>query len=135
MSAEDQIKSYFERWQYLEQRKKAVADDLKELFAETKNEGFENKALRIAFNTKAKAETETAADRELAAVVDIYLSALDAPSRASRAYARENITKSDALPARRPAAGTVSSRDPAANGGAVEPGGSSDLNQHGRTAA
>lgn len=35
--------------------------------------------------------------------------------------------KSDALPARRPAAGYSSSRDPAANGGAVVPGGSSTL--------
>jgi uncharacterized protein (UPF0335 family) len=94
MTSEGQIKSYFARWQRLEEAKKAVADDLKELFSETKHAGFENKALRIAFNTKAKAEAETDADRELSAVVDIYLTALEAP-RASRAYTRGNIGEFD----------------------------------------
>jgi uncharacterized protein (UPF0335 family) len=93
--AKSQIKSYFERWQRLEEAKRAVADDLKEFFSETKHAGFENKALRIAFNAKAKAEAETDADRELAAIVDVYLTALEAP-RATRACARENIEQFDA---------------------------------------
>lgn len=94
--ARDQLQSYFRRWDNLEQEKARISDDLKELFKEAKALGYDGKALRIAFREKVKAEDETDSDRELRAVVDTYLEALNAPSRATRAYVRENKEKFDA---------------------------------------
>lgn len=88
MIARDQIRSIFDRWSRLEREKATLAEDLKELFAEAKGNGYDPKALRIAFRTKTKAEAETDADRETAALADTYLFALgtnDAITRASRA--------------------------------------------------
>jgi len=88
MIARDQLRSIFDRWSRLEGEKATLAEDLKELFAEAKGNGYDPKALRIAFRTKTKAEAETDADRETAALVETYLSALgtnDAITRASRA--------------------------------------------------
>ena len=88
MIARDQLRSIFDRWSRLEGEKAALAEDLKELFAEAKGNGYDPKALRIAFRTKVKAEAETDADRETAALAETYLSALgtnDAITRASRA--------------------------------------------------
>ncbi|ASQ03632.1 DUF2312 domain-containing protein [Sinorhizobium meliloti] len=93
--ARDQLQSYFRRWERLEEDKKQIAEDLKELFGEAKALGYEPKAMRIAFREKAKEDSETDNDRELRAVVDTYLDALNGSSRATRAYARENIEKFD----------------------------------------
>ena len=96
MIARDQLRSIFDRWSRLEGEKAMLTEDLKELFAEAKGNGYDPKALRIAFRTKVKAEAETDADRETAALVDTYLSALgtnDAITRASRAR-----NPGDALP-------------------------------------
>jgi uncharacterized protein (UPF0335 family) len=74
-----QVRSIFGRWQRLEADKKAIADDLKDLFAEAKGNGYEPKALRIAFRQKAKEEAGEA-DPDLDALVAVYLSALDEPA-------------------------------------------------------
>lgn len=70
-----QVWSIFERWQRLEADKKAIADGLKDLFAEAKGNGYEPKALRIAFRQKAKEEAGEY-DAELDILVGVYLSAL-----------------------------------------------------------
>ena len=88
MIARDQLRSIFDRWSRLEAEKAMLTEDLKELFAEAKGNGYDPKALRLAFRTKVKAEAETDADRETAALAETYLSALgtnDAITRASRA--------------------------------------------------
>lgn len=88
MIARDQLRSIFDRWSRLEGEKAVLGEDLRELFAEAKGNGYDPKALRIAFRSKVRAETETDADRETAALVETYLSALGtdhAITRASRA--------------------------------------------------
>lgn len=96
-----QLRSIYERWQRLEEDKAAISEDLKELFAEAKANGYEPKALRIAFRLKAKSEGPDAAEAaETAALVETYIAALsfDAGVRLTRASAParvENIEKSD----------------------------------------
>lgn len=96
MSADTQIKSIYERWERLEGEKKAISDDLKELFAESKLAGYDGKALRIAFNRKAKMDAATTADEHFDAVVDTYLDALNGSPRDARLRTRENIEEFDA---------------------------------------
>ncbi len=95
MSADTQIKSFFQRWERLEGEKKAISDDLKELFSEAKHAGYDSKALRAAFNRKVKQDAETTADQQFDMVVDTYLDAINGVARDTRMRARENIEKFD----------------------------------------
>jgi len=104
----EQLRSIYARWERLEEEKRATAEDLKELFAEAKGNGYEPKALRIAFRLKAKAEGPEAAETAAtAALVETYISALsfDAGVRLSRASAPARVEIIEEIPplARSPA--------------------------------
>lgn len=71
--AKEQLKSLIERIERLEEEKKAIADDIKDVFAEAKANGFNTKALRAIL----KIREEDADDRkEHEAIVVLYLTAL-----------------------------------------------------------
>lgn len=100
MTAEGQIKSFFQRWETLEAEKQQVADLMKDLFAEAKGFGYDTKALRAAFRLKAKQDLDSLADAEFEAIVDTYMSALNAPSvqaRDARMRVREKIEEFDPI--------------------------------------
>ena len=46
MIAADQLKSYIERIERLEEEKAAIATDIREVYAEAKANGFDSKAMR-----------------------------------------------------------------------------------------
>lgn len=71
--AAGQLRSIVERIERLEEDKKAIADDIKEVYSEAKSNGFDTKTIRkvIAFNKKPKEERD-----EEQALLDLYLSAL-----------------------------------------------------------
>ena len=71
--AQSQIRSIVERIERLEEEKKAIADDIKEVYAEAKSNGFDTKTLRkvVTLRKKDRAERE-----EEEAMLDLYLSAL-----------------------------------------------------------
>lgn len=71
--AQDKIASFFQRWQRLEDEKRAIAGDLKELFAEAKANGFDTKVMRAVFRDKVADQNERS---EFEALYDIYASAL-----------------------------------------------------------
>lgn len=77
------LKSFYQRWERLEEAKKANADDLKELFAEMKGEGHDTKAARAAFRRVAL--FEVAAKKEEIevheALVEQYFDALTRDTR------------------------------------------------------
>lgn len=79
------IRSVHDRWLRLEEDKRAVGEDLKDLFAEAKANGFDTKALRAAFRMTRKRSEDAAAVEEHEAIVDTYMAALigtiDAPAR------------------------------------------------------
>ncbi|TAV89286.1 DUF2312 domain-containing protein [Rhizobium leguminosarum] len=100
MTADGQIKSFFQRWETLEAEKQQVADLMKDLFAEAKGFGYDTKALRAAFRLKAKQDLDSLADAEFEAIVDTYMSALNAPTvqaRDARVRAREKIEEFDPI--------------------------------------
>ncbi len=85
MTEATQLVSIFSRWRSLEDEKARIAEDAKELFAEAKGNGFEPKALRLAFRQAAKAdEPMSDADRATQQLADVYLNALGTPDALTR---------------------------------------------------
>ena len=71
--AKDQLRSIIERIERLEEEKQALADDIKEVYAEAKANGFDAKTLR----TVVKLRREDANERqEREALLDLYMHAL-----------------------------------------------------------
>lgn len=68
-----QLRSVIERIERLEEEKKAIADDIRDVFAEAKANGFDIKALRAIVRMRKKEPTER---EEEEAVLDLYKSAL-----------------------------------------------------------
>jgi uncharacterized protein (UPF0335 family) len=71
--ARDQLKSVVERIEKLEEEKKAIADDIKDVYAEAKGNGFDVKILRHVIRLRKQDKTER---QEQEALLDVYLSAL-----------------------------------------------------------
>ena len=71
--AKEQLKSIVERIERLEEEKKAIADDIKDVYAEAKGNGFDVKTLRkIVAARKVSAEER----QEAESMFDLYASAL-----------------------------------------------------------
>ncbi len=68
-----QLKSIVERIERLEEEKKALADDIRDVYAEAKANGFDTKTLRsvVRMRKQDRAERE-----EEQALLDLYLHAL-----------------------------------------------------------
>jgi uncharacterized protein (UPF0335 family) len=71
--AKEQLKSFIERIERLEEEKKTIADDIKEVFAEAKSTGFDTKALREVLKIRKQDADQRA---EFEAVVDLYCQSL-----------------------------------------------------------
>ena len=84
----NQLRSIYARWERLEEEKRATAEDLKELFAEAKSNGYDTKALRAAFRLRALSEEKSAEQNEHEALVDLYLAGLGGTIDAPRAHPR-----------------------------------------------
>lgn len=71
--AADEIRLLIERAERLEEEKKGIADDLKDVFSEAKGRGYDVKALRkiIAIRKKRKEEYQ-----EECAILQTYMDAL-----------------------------------------------------------
>ena len=71
--AKEQLRSVVERVERLEEEKKAIADDIKDVYAEAKANGFDSKVLRKVVALR-KRDAEERAEEEM--VLDTYLHAL-----------------------------------------------------------
>ena len=71
--AAGQMKSIIERIERLEEEKKEVAEQIKEVYAEAKANGFDGKTLRKIVGLRKKPTEER---QEEEALLDLYLSAL-----------------------------------------------------------
>lgn len=68
-----QLKSIVERIERLEEEKKATADDIKDVYAEAKANGFDTKQLRAVVRIRKMGQQKRA---EELAILDLYLHAL-----------------------------------------------------------
>jgi len=71
--AKGKLKSFVERIEKLEEEKKTIADDIREVYAEAKAEGFDVKALRVVIRLFRQDSDER---REHEALVDLYRDAV-----------------------------------------------------------
>jgi uncharacterized protein (UPF0335 family) len=71
--AKDQLKSIIERIERLEEEKKATSDDIRDVYAEAKGNGFDAKALRTIVKMRKMDVDER---REQQDVLETYLHAL-----------------------------------------------------------
>jgi len=71
--ARDQLRSIVERVERLEEEKKAIADDIKEVYGEAKANGFDTKTLRTVVRLRKQ---EAAERQEQEAMLDLYMHAL-----------------------------------------------------------
>ena len=69
----DRLRSFIHRIERLEEDKKGLADDIKEVFAEAKGEGFDVKVLRRVIALRKKDPEERAEEEEL---LELYMSAI-----------------------------------------------------------
>ncbi|MDR6952679.1 uncharacterized protein (UPF0335 family) [Ancylobacter sp. 3268] len=71
--AKEQLKSFIERIERLEEEKASIIEDIKDVFAEAKGTGFDVKALREILKIR-KQDADQRAEHE--AILDLYLQAL-----------------------------------------------------------
>ena len=71
--AAGQLRSFIERIERLEEEKKALSDDIRDVFAEAKGNGFDTKVMRQVIRLRKK---EPAERQEEEAVLDLYMQAL-----------------------------------------------------------
>ena len=71
--AKDQLKAFVERVERLEEEKKAIADDVRDVYAEAKANGYDVKALRTVVKLRKLDVNER---KEQEAVLETYMRAL-----------------------------------------------------------
>ena len=71
--AKDHLKAFVERIERLEEEKKAIADDIRDVYAEAKGTGFDVKALRTVVRMRKQDVNER---REQEAILETYMHAL-----------------------------------------------------------
>lgn len=68
-----QLKSFVERIERLDEERKTLSDDIKDVYAEAKGEGYDTKILKQVIRIRAQDKSER---EEQEAILDLYLSAL-----------------------------------------------------------
>nr|WP_319516712.1 DUF2312 domain-containing protein [uncultured Cohaesibacter sp.] len=71
--AADQLRAFIERIERLEEEKKAISDDIKDIYAEAKGNGYDTKAMRQVVRLRKQDAHER---QEMEALLDLYLHAL-----------------------------------------------------------
>ncbi|MEZ5810048.1 MAG: DUF2312 domain-containing protein [Rhizobiaceae bacterium] len=71
--AAGQLRAFIERIERLEEEKKTISDDIKEVYAEMKGTGFDTKAVRTIVRLRKKDQAER---QEEEAMIDLYKNAL-----------------------------------------------------------
>lgn len=71
--AKDQLKAFVERIERLDEERKGIADDIKDVYAEAKGSGFDVKALRTLIRLRKMDADER---RESETILETYMHAL-----------------------------------------------------------
>jgi uncharacterized protein (UPF0335 family) len=71
--AKDQLKSIIERIERLEEEKKTISDDIRDVYAESKGNGYDVKALRTIIRLRKQDPNER---QEQETILETYMQAL-----------------------------------------------------------
>lgn len=74
MTINTQLRSFIERIENLEEQKKDIADDIKDVYAEAKGTGFDTKILKAVIKLRKIDPNERA---EFEAVLETYMNSLE----------------------------------------------------------
>jgi len=69
----DEVLQYINRIERLEEDKKSVSDDIKDVYAELKNNGYDAKIIRKLVSIRRKSKEER---KEEEALLELYMSAI-----------------------------------------------------------
>ncbi|MGO9005975.1 MAG: DUF2312 domain-containing protein [Beijerinckiaceae bacterium] len=72
--AAEELKQFVERIERLEEEKKALADDIRDVYAELKGRGFDAKAVRQIVRIRKQDHSER---KEMEAILELYMQALN----------------------------------------------------------
>ena len=72
--AADRLKSFIDRIERLEEEKKALADDIREVYSEAKGSGFDIKVIRLLIRLR---KMDTTDRREQEEITTLYMRALE----------------------------------------------------------
>jgi uncharacterized protein (UPF0335 family) len=67
------LRSFIERIEKMEEEKKAIADDIKDIYAEAKGTGFDSKIIKMIVKLRRQDKDKRKEEEE---ILDLYLSAL-----------------------------------------------------------
>ena len=70
----DELRQFIERIEHLEQEKKDIAEQIKEVYSESKGRGYDTKALRTIIGLRKKDRDQLAEEE---AVLELYKEALN----------------------------------------------------------
>ncbi|SFP12494.1 Uncharacterized conserved protein, UPF0335 family [Cohaesibacter marisflavi] len=71
--AADQLRAFVERIERLEEEKKALSDDIKDVYAEAKGNGYDVKVMRQVVQMRKQ---DSNVRQEMEALLDLYLHAM-----------------------------------------------------------
>ena len=72
--AAGQLKSLIERIENLEDEKKGLSDDIRDVYAEAKGNGFDPKVMRTVIRLRKLSRADR---QEMEAITDLYLAAIE----------------------------------------------------------
>lgn len=72
--AGDRLRSFIERIERMEEEKKALSDDIREIYSEAKGSGFDVKVMRQIIRLRKMADNDRS---EMEEILDIYKRVLD----------------------------------------------------------
>src|SRR5579885_2738788 len=72
--AAEELKQFVERVERLEEEKKAIAGDIREIYAEMKGRGFDVRAVREIIKIRRQDHSQR---KEMEAILDLYMTALN----------------------------------------------------------
>jgi uncharacterized protein (UPF0335 family) len=72
--AAEELKQFVERIERLEEEKKALTDDIREVYAEMKGRGFDTKVVRQIVKIRKQDHSER---KEMEAILELYMTALN----------------------------------------------------------
>lgn len=87
--AQDQIRAFVDRILRMKEEAKAINDDIRDIYAEAKGNGFDKTALGQLVTYVGKRQAGAAELQEREALFDLYLAAYDGSPSRTHAYARQ----------------------------------------------
>lgn len=115
--SQDQIRAFVDRILRMKEEAKAINDDIREIYAEAKGNGFDKTALGKLVNYVEKRAKDSAAVAEADAIFDLYLEAYDGTP--SRTHAHEAASVAASTPAAGSPVGELGAAPGATGTGAI----------------